>query len=150
MRLPRNRAAQHCNKIPWTNDIAMITYFSKLLELRVQLAVQQVVTPYFSWNSSKEDNVNSYHPHTIAKQVMKVEYMQAVTFSSFGSWKLLWYSVLWYSLLPYSALTSESSSQTGTGSQTHSTSFILALISTNTVITEKHKLPTYITTMKFS
>jgi len=34
-------------------DIAMMTYFSKLLEMIVQLAVQQIVATYFSWNSCK-------------------------------------------------------------------------------------------------
>ena len=48
--------------LEYTADIAMITYFSKLLELIARLAVQRTVTTYCSWNSSEEDNIIQLPP----------------------------------------------------------------------------------------
>lgn len=102
--------------LEYTVDIVMITYFSKLLELIAQLAVQQIVTTYFSWSSSKEDNITQLPPSYNSK--MGDESWRHADCHFLFFWFL--------SATPYSVMRYQQEHRYR--GQTHSATFILAVV----------------------
>lgn len=112
----------------------MVTYFRKLLEPTAHLAVQQIVTTCFSWNSSKDDNITQLPPSCNSK-------------TDNESWRHADCYFLFFCFLsatPYSMLRYQ---QRGRYRQPNPQDHFHS-DSSDSVVTEEHKLLTYVS-MKF-